>query len=219
MQIKQNATCVGIDYSLKSPAVAILYDNEVKYFAFPRENTLKNTYIETMIRAGISVTIVPNVTNVKDLSANERVNSKDAENLATTLCNSIRHYVNADSCIAIEGISFASPGNTKVQYAGFHYILRLIIHKELNIPYENIYIYAPNSVKKTAGKGNYKKHQMIEAFIDSDAPELINNVLKKTLIDVPETFQSPKAKSWVKPLDDIIDAWWTLKTLIDTEKI
>lgn len=212
-------TICGIDYSLKSPAVTILYDNQIKYFAFPRENTLKDTYIETMRSVGINVIIVPNVINVKDLSANERINSKDAENLATTLCNAIRQYICEDSCIAIEGISFASPGNTKVQYSGFHYILRLVIHKELGIPYENIYIYAPNAVKKTAGKGNYKKHQMIQAFIESDAPELQNCSMKKSLIETPELFQSPKAKNWLKPLDDLIDSWWTLKTLINALEI
>jgi len=135
--------------------------------------------------------------------------------LATAVATAILPHLKGDIKIGIEGISFASPGNTKVQYAGYHYVLRLLLTIVLPIKYDAVYVYAPNTVKKTAGKGNFKKDQMIEAFINSDAVELQNCPLRNGLIKTPELYQSPKAKHWMKPLDDIVDSYWTMKTLLN----
>lgn len=211
-------TIIGVDYSLKSPAVTI-YTKDAKliHFAFPRRGTLHENYILTLRNAEVIVTEVDDCINVKSLQENERVNSRDAEMLAKTLCETIASYVDEDPIFVIEGISFASPGNKKIQYAGYHYVLRHVIHNYFNIDYEDIFVYAPMSVKMTAGKGNYQKTQMIEAFIISNHEEFKDNKLQQQLKD-PTTrpmFQSPKAHNYVKPLDDIVDSYWTMRTYIE----
>lgn len=209
-------TYVGIDYSLKSPAVTVMSEAfDITFFIFPRENSLKDKYIETLKDTGVIISPVPYIKNVKDLAENERINSGDSEMLATAVATAILPHLKGDIKIGIEGISFASPGNTKVQYAGYHYVLRLLLTIVLPIKYDAVYVYAPNTVKKTAGKGNFKKDQMIEAFINSDAVELQNCPLRNGLIKTPELYQSPKAKHWMKPLDDIVDSYWTMKTLLN----
>ena len=209
-------TYVGIDYSLKSPAVTVMLEaSDITFFIFPRENSLKDKYIETLKDTGIIISPVPYIKNVKDLAENERINSGDSEMLATAVATAILPHLKGDIKIGIEGISFASPGNTKVQYAGYHYVMRLVLNAKLNIDYEDMYVYAPNTVKKTAGKGNFKKEQMIDAFINSDAVELQNCPLRNGLIKTPELYQSPKAKHYMKPLDDIVDSYWTMKTLFN----
>ena len=209
-------TYVGIDYSLKSPAVTVMSKaSDITFVIFPRENSLKDKYIETLKDTGVIISPVPYIKNVKDLAENERINSGDSEMLATAVATAILPHLKGDIKIGIEGISFASPGNTKVQYAGYHYVLRLLLTIVLPIKYDAVYVYAPNTVKKTAGKGNFKKDQMIEAFINSDAVELQNCPLRNGLIKTPELYQSPKAKHWMKPLDDIVDSYWTMKTLLN----
>lgn len=216
-QCNKCVTYVGIDYSLKSPAVCVMSEtaDDMRFFIFPREGSLKDKYIETLKEHGIIVTPVSYIKNVKDLAENERINSEDSENLATAVASAIQPYITDETFIGIEGISFASPGNTKIQYAGYHYVMRLILHQQLSLDYDNMYVYAPNAVKKTAGKGNYKKEQMIEAFIKCDSHEVMMNKLRSGLINDPDSFQSPKAKHYLKPLDDMIDAFWTMKTLFN----
>jgi hypothetical protein len=68
------------------------------------------------------------------------------------------------------------------------------------------------TVKSTAGKGNFKKEQMIEAFIASDDERLRKTLLWQSLSQSPETFQTKTGK-WVKPIDDLCDAYWVLRTL------
>lgn len=208
---------IGIDYSLKSPAVTILTNKKnLKHFAFPRIRTLKEDYILTLRNSDINITEIEQITNVKCLQENERINSNDAETLAKTICKTIETYVDKYSIFAIEGISFASPGNTKIQYAGYHYILRYIISTYFSISYDKIYVYAPMSVKQTAGKGNFNKNQMIEAFMSANYDELKTSKLWNDLNDITkiEYFQTKKAKHFMKPLDDLVDSYWVLRTFM-----
>jgi hypothetical protein len=213
---------VGIDYSLTSPAVTILTDNTLLYFAFPRENSLKENFQISLEKAGVKCTNVanPKITKGKTSQEKERINSIDAALLATTICLTIKPFIEKDTIICIEGMSFNAPGNTKIQYAGYHYILRYIIQTMFDFEYENMYVLAPMSVKKVAGKGNFKKDDMINAFMNYDFG-VINN-FKDKLISDPLSFQSPKAHHWSKPVDDIVDSFWTMiagKQIAETKSI
>ena len=57
-----------------------------------------------------------------------------------------------------------------------------------------------------------EKEQMIEAFINSQDPLLENNCFHKALRSHPHLFQNKKG-AWMKPIDDIVDSWWILKTV------
>ena len=70
------------------------------------------------------------------------------------------------------------------------------------------------TVKATAGKGNFKKEQMIEAFMQSDDPILQKCGLYKALNTDPTLFQT-KRGVWLKPLDDVVDSYWIMKTVTD----
>ena len=78
---------------------------------------------------------------------------------------------------------------------------------------ENMWIFAPMTVKATAGKGNFNKEKMLEAFMNCDDPILLNSKFFQALKNTPEEFQNKKG-AWVKPIDDIIDSYWVMKTLI-----
>jgi len=68
------------------------------------------------------------------------------------------------------------------------------------------------TVKATAGKGNFKKEQMIEAFLADSDPGLIVTQFWQALKNVPAEFQNKKG-AWHKPIDDLIDSYWVLRTL------
>ena len=75
-----------------------------------------------------------------------------------------------------------------------------------------MWIFAPMTVKATAGKGNFKKEDMITAFLASEDASLRETGLWKALTTDPASFQNKKG-AWMKPIDDIIDAYWVLRTL------
>jgi len=210
----KNITIIGIDYSIKSPAVSVLKDNCLQHFIYPRKDILKEDFILSIKEAGIFVKEIDDFKKFQNLQENERINSKDSEILSLTLCNSIKKYFNKNTYFVIEGLSFAAPGNTKIQHAGYHYILRHTIKNFFNIDYSDIFVYAPTSLKMTAGKGNFNKDAMITAFVNSKDSDIISSKLYSYLNDpsTVDNFKSPRAKNWLKPLDDIIDSVWVIKT-------
>jgi len=210
----KNITIVGIDYSIKSPAVSIFTNSSIQHFIYPRKNILNKNFMSSIEEAGIFVKEIDDFTKIKNLQENERINSNDAEFLSLTLCKSIKKYINKNAYFAIEGISFAAPGNTKIQHAGYHYILRHTIKNFFNIDYSKIFVYAPTTLKMTAGKGNFNKDAMITAFVNSNDSTIKLSKLHSYLNNTKtiDNFKSPKAKNWLKPLDDIIDSVWAIKT-------
>ena len=76
----------------------------------------------------------------------------------------------------------------------------------------NFFTYSPMTVKATAGKGNYKKEQMIDAFIQSEDESLRQTLFWQAITNNPTQFQTKKGL-WVKPIDDIVDSYWVLKTM------
>jgi hypothetical protein len=113
---------------------------------------------------------------------------------------------------AIEGFSFGSTGNRLAQISGYQWLLRHMISHNYVIGSEAMWVFAPMTVKATAGKGNFKKEDMITAFLSSEDPALRETGLWKALTTEPASFQNKKG-AWLKPIDDIIDAYWVLRTL------
>ena len=205
-------TLVGIDYSRISPAITI-YDNGKFYFcSIQREGNIKENYAEELRKAGIDVIIIDKLKEHGDESDMETHYSYDADFQATITANKIKEFVQNDCTIALEGLSFGSTGSSALTYAGYHFILRRTLKEVLRIPYENINIISPGTVKKTAGKGNFKKDEMINAFINDTF--FSETDFWKTINSHPEVFQSPKAKNWQKPLDDLVDSCYACKWLI-----
>jgi hypothetical protein len=199
---------IGIDYSRISPAVTIIKGDTISFHAFPREGNIKDSYKDNLELAGVKVNVLHKIDAYTNLENMESSYSYDAELLAMSVINAIKKIlefeVSYELSIALEGLSFASTGSSSLTYAGYHFILRYLLSKELQIKYENIHIIAPGTLKKTAGKGNFKKDEMIGAFITCDYFK--ETKFQANLVHRPELFQSPKAKHWVKPVDDICDA-------------
>jgi hypothetical protein len=60
--------------------------------------------------------------------------------------------------------------------------------------------------------GNFKKDDMIAAFLNSEDPLLVSSTFWQNLKNKSSLFQNKKG-AWVKPIDDLVDSWWVLKTL------
>jgi hypothetical protein len=80
-----------------------------------------------------------------------------------------------------------------------------------HMPLENIYTYAPTTVKKTGGcsKRGLGKHAMIESF----AKNSDNNTLKIAIRDNRDSFMKKGGNNYIDHLDDLIDSYFVLETL------
>jgi hypothetical protein len=197
---------IGIDFSIKSPAATVIHNGEYHFFSW---QWATGKVHESLKMAGVHV-VVPNeyVSFKGDESTfKERTFTNECDSLTSAISQSLKDY---EGPYAIEGFSFGSTGNRLAQLSGYQHVLRYKMNKIFGT--ENMWIFAPMTVKATAGKGNFNKEKMLEAFMNSEDPILLKSEFFQALKKTPEEFQNKKG-AWVKPIDDIIDSYWVLKTL------
>jgi len=211
-------TLIGIDFSINSPGMCILRNNDYNFFGGYRENKKLRKKEQLFFNKAISNEIpkfeifkIPELVVEENYFQQEIINLKDAANLAKLVVNIIDN-LNIDkkaSIIGIEGFSYNSQGAFVSKMYGYGYILRYILYERGY----NFKIVSPTSVKKTAGKGSFKKEQMIEAFLNNNLNDNILNLnnLYNQIINNIEIFKDNK--TFYKPLEDVIDAYWILKSL------
>ena len=205
-------TYIGIDYSINSPAVCILHNNNFYYY---------NRYnkVRTSARSMLIIERLCDVQNVELIVINnkEQVNYSESEKLdySLELSGCIMSFIETkikelcinkdDVRIAIEGLSYGSKGNRLADIAGFQYILRNKI-KDAGFIFK---IFAPTTIKKFAGKGNLSKPELIKIFINQKDVE--NNYLRNELVDKGDYYI--KNNEWYKSIDDLVDSYWIVKFL------
>jgi hypothetical protein len=146
------------------------------------------------------------------LAERERSSIKDGITLTKSMSQMLAHWsFTEEDHIAIEGFSFGSTGNRLAQISGYQWLLRYNLIEDCDISADQLWFFSPMTIKATAGKGNFKKEDMIEAFINSDCQSEFANALRND----PAKFQTKKGV-WLKPIDDIVDSYWIAKTLEKT---
>lgn len=202
---------LGIDFSMKSTAAALKTSEGYTFYSFARNSVVKADTLLALKAAGVIMNLVP---DEKPLPKKSTITERERSSLddAGVLIPEITKWFNdlPIEAYGIEGFSFASTGNRLAQISGYQWALRWAL-KKMGMKTEQFWIFSPMTVKATAGKGNYKKEQMIEAFINSNDTALHDTGLWKALKNSPELFQT-KRGLWCKPIDDIVDAFFVMKT-------
>ena len=201
-------TLIGFDFSINKPASCVFHNNEYHFISWPYK--LKEEIIELYTKSG--VTIIPREDDKnkgETLSSKMRYEVENSKYLSSLIFITLKSYLNINTFIGFEGLSYGSSGDVVLQLGGYKYILMNELSKL--VPLENMYTYSPISVKSIAGcaKKGMGKSNMIEEFIKSGP----NCKFRTELSNNREKFQTVKSKNWIIHLDDIIDAFWTLKTL------
>jgi hypothetical protein len=177
-------------------------NGEYNFVAFVDENILtikEKKYIE-YLNSLEGCTII----YLKHIESNDV--HEETENLIKR-CDFIMENINKyiiDGMYAIfEGFSFMSKSSKLYQFAGSNYYMRERLIKSGCI----IQVTPPSSVKKFAGKGNAKKDDMINFFLertDNDSP--FKDYLHQYMIE-------RKTKKLMKPLDDLVDSYFIAKSI------
>jgi hypothetical protein len=207
-------TIIGADFSINKPAVCILKDNQYSFVSWPYN--LSTKIIKIYKDAGIKIVDrTDNKIKGDDASAQMRYEVKDAVYLADLIVETIKDQLDKDTLIVFEGLSFGSPGNIALQLSSYKYIL--MDRLSMFVPFDNMYTYSPLTIKSTAGcsKKGTKKSDMIESFMQNSKSNLFNEVLKNNI----ETFKKKNSENWIDHLDDLIDSYFAIETLVLKEKL
>lgn len=207
---------VGIDFSIKSAAVTLIDNDGIHHFyTFARRSVAKEDFFIALRNAGVNVVTLddePPLAKSANLTTRERSSIKDALIQTEAIANMLSKWsLTEKDSIAIEGFSFGSTGNRLAQISGYQWLLRSLILQYCNISPDRLWFFSPMTIKATAGKGNFKKEQMIEAFINNK----VDHAFHDELVNAPLSYQTKRGQ-WLKPLDDIIDSYWIVKTLEKT---
>ena len=215
---------VGVDFSIKSPGMTIRDGNGcLHFYTFPRLGSVKEDCLISLRSAGVNTIVLEDESPIPakaTIAQRERSSLIDAIMESTEISKQIEIRIEdliathprPDIYLAIEGFSFGSTGNRLAQISGYQYLFRYVLYQENELNPANFYVYSPMTVKATAGKGNFKKDEMIAAFLASEDESLRMTGLWKAMTSDPTQFQT-KRGNWLKPIDDIIDSYWVLKTM------
>jgi len=213
-------THIGIDFSINSPGICIKDSEGYHFLSFFNyggrsldKKILKAFRLHFSLNEGTVIHSYRYNRGVKskEFLYREREKMEDAQNLSKLICEKITEWDMQGAEIYLEGFSYGSKGNSFIDIIQYNSFLR----KDLMTLYgkDSISVYQPSQVKKTAGKGNGNKHYMMKAFQD--------NVLEDKLLKENKLWNWVQGKDYSekipKPLDDLVDAYFILKTGINYE--
>lgn len=208
---------VGIDFSLNSPAFCIEKVGDFIWGSVTRsERTLESLsknedkpYHILSEHAQFGIHVLEKYDLPKEYSLQEREKIAYYSMLADYLWSLITPHLNGDVYVAMEGLSFMSAGNSLIDISMATALLRKKILDEIGK--DKFHVFTPAGVKKFAGKGNYKKHEMYDALVQSGRTKIFCELLQKNRNNwITEKLQINK------PIDDLVDATWISLYLKDT---
>ena len=208
---------IGIDLSLNSTAISIICGNSIKIISiFKTENNIDRIFEKkdhfSLIKKCSDVDII--LENKKDSTKkeyhiNEREKILSFMRLNELIMESIKDDINDETYIGMEGISFGSTGNSLIDISMATGIVRKSLVEKISNDVDRFFIFSPSSIKKFAGKGNFKKIEMFDAILKESE---IDSEFIKTIGSNREACVTPKGVV-KKPIEDMVDSIWICKFL------
>lgn len=218
-----NKILIGFDFSINKPAATILYNNKYYHYFWPLSVTKQQQKLYE--DADVSIynrqldSIKTKSIENSQLVLIHTIRSTDLANIIIqdidNIIQNIFKLTDYDLYICSEGLSYASRGDATLNLATYKGVLLSKIYEHYGDHLKRLYTYSPISLKATAqcaSKDDLKnKNKMIEKYI------LENNDIKLRLC-LANGFMKAKT-NYIKGIDDIVDSYWALQTMIKKENI
>lgn len=206
---------IGIDFSLTSPAICVYKNGEYSFISFFNDGgkdwkkSKSKTYRYHNELCGI-IEVIPYTRKIDDSNYRNEQKSKmaDALMIVNLIIDKLKTIIDDDVIIGLEGFSYGSISSSTLDLAMYNSFLRMKIIE--NFGSDVLNIISPTEGKKMLfGKGNAKKEDMIQSFIDNRLEDdiLIENNFWKHCNENNVDFKQPK------PIDDLVDAYGILKSI------
>lgn len=206
---------IGIDFSLTSPAICV-YKNELySFISFFNDGgkdwkkSKSKTYKYHNELYGI-IDVIPYTRKIDDSNyrSEQKTKMSDALMIVNLIIDKLKSIIDDEVIIGLEGFSYGSISSSTLDLAMYNSFLRMKLIE--NFGSDVLNIISPTEGKKMLfGKGNAKKEDMIQSFIDNRLEDdiLIKNDLWKYCKENGVDFKQPK------PIDDLVDAYGILKCI------
>lgn len=214
---------IGLDFSMDKPAMTILYDKEFSFVIWPlsmseKQCSLYNEYgVECFDRKLSSISSKEETSS--QLALKHTMRAIDLANLIVNRINQFIYDIGVDIkdtklYIASEGLSFGSKGNAALNLATYKAILMAKLYENFGTSLTGLYTYPPISIKAIAGCAQKTKVKDKNAMIKEFVKQKVNTKFKEGLLSGQF---STKQGNFIKCVDDIVDSFWVLKTLLKKE--
>lgn len=221
-----NNIYLSFDFSINKPAATLYYHGKF-YFWFWPLNLLKK-HCDTYAKFNVNVTsrnlenIDTKKTKTSQLTLIHTIRSTDLANL---IISQIDEFIESefgykptdsyDLYVCSEGLSYASKGDATLNLATYKGVLLSKIYEHYRDNLKRIFTYAPTTIKSVAGCATKEKRGDKTAMIKAFIAEPLNNVFRTAVAD-----GSLIAKTnYVDGIDDIVDSYWAMKTMLNKEKL
>ena len=206
---------IGIDFSLTSPAICVYKNNEYLFISFFNDGgknwkKSKSKSYKYHNELNDIIEIIPYTRKIDDSNYRNEQKTKmvDALMIVNLIIDKLKNIIDDDVIIGLEGFSYGSISSSTLDLAMYNSFLRMKLIEHFGSDVLNII--SPTEGKKMLfGKGNAKKEDMIQAFIDNRLEDdvLMKNTLWKYCKENGVDFKQPK------PIDDLVDAYGILKCI------
>lgn len=206
---------IGIDFSLTSPSICVYKNGEYSFISFfndsgknwKKSKSKMYKYHNDLCNI---IEIVPYTRNIDDSIYRNEQKTKMADALMITnlIIDRLNIIIDDDVVIGLEGFSYGSISSSTLDLAMYNSFLRMKLIE--NFGSDCLNIISPTEGKKMLfGKGNAKKDDMIQAFIDNRLGDdlLVKNIFWQYCKTNGVDFKQPK------PIDDLVDAYAILKSI------
>lgn len=216
---------IGFDFSMNKPAATVYYNKQYYHLFWPLKVTaqqqklyedagvlIKNRGLDSIDKKKIenSQLVLIHTIRSTDL-ANLIINDID------DLIQNTFELTDYELYVCSEGLSYASKGDATLNLATYKGVLLSKIYEHYGDHLTRLYTYSPITLKSTAGCAgkdqvkDTKKTAMINKYM------IQNNDIRLRLC-LANGYMKAKS-NFIPGIDDIVDSYWALQTMIKKEKI
>lgn len=212
---------IGFDFSMNKPACTILYDKQFYFFIWPikLKPKVEQLYNDNGVFAKQrNLEAVSTKDKNSQIILEHTIRSTNLANLIIDDLNSFFIFLNIENTapiyVASEGLSYGSKGDAALNLATYKGVLMSKLYEHFYGRMYGLYTYPPITIKSVAGcakKGQLAdKNKMIQAFLN----EKIQN---NKFFDALKTRKFINRTKYIQCIDDIVDSYWALKTMLKKE--
>lgn len=191
---------VGIDFSMTSTGICVELNGDSEDF-YSIASGVSDKRMTCISSYGIKTIPVTKLDTKSDATSLEVEKIRRANEISDYIIELLKAYKVKFDILALENFSYGGSGRGVLDLAGFQYVLRVKLLNEAIA--DKFLFHPPASVKKFAIKGNAKKNEIINAYLelrrDNKLTKLLNN---------EDCGLLSKMGNWQKPVDDLVDSYY-----------
>lgn len=211
---------IGFDFSMNKPACTVLYDKKFYHFIWPIE--IKDKDIQKYQEANVFVhnrglSAVSTKDKNSQIVLEHTIRSTELANMIIfdldNFFNQIDIEKNCPIYVSSEGLSYGSKGDAALNLATYKGVLLSKLYEHYFGRMYGLYTYSPITLKSTAGCAGKNKVKSKTPMIDAFMNEQIEDQFKNNLI----LGKFINKTSYIACVDDIVDSYWALITMLKKE--